>query len=389
MRRKRSRKKKLLRNHSIFDQELKRWKTVTQFSSDEYICSPRYQSKEILEALLFASMTKTSINSACSILRNQNRQCPSEETILRSIHKFDAETMEIYLNQILRNQYQNIPSKIRGVLQRKGILVIDFHTDPYYGSKTTPLTTVSQHKASTNRFFSYLTADIIHSRFGQTIAVHHRRGKTAVATMIGDLLAAIEQVFQPKLIIMDGEFSTIETCLLLEKKGIQFVARKGIRKNLQKYFTSDPIEQSPIFNSFQPVIYRKKDTNLSITLLTTVYYVHGKLKALSIPANSYLSVTEAIKLYSQRFKIETGYRDKHHFVAPTCSRQGSVRLILFVFSCILWNIWQLFRKKTTKSPHSMKPRKYRWKYCIDVIRVLWIGQELERRLNRQNLGVQM
>ncbi|MBD3200939.1 MAG: hypothetical protein GF316_13045, partial [Candidatus Lokiarchaeota archaeon] len=45
-------------------------------------------------------------------------------------------------------------------------------------------------------------------------------------------------------------------------------------------------------------------------------------------------------LYSKRFNIETGYRDKHKFQIFTCTKILSTRLLFFLIAILEWNCWQ-------------------------------------------------
>ncbi len=373
-----SHKKKIFGNHSVFDRELQRWKKQTIWKTDNFLSSPHYKAETVLESLIFASMTNNSLNTTCSILKQTDQECPSEETLLRIFREQDPETMETYLNQVLQDQYHDLPAKTRRVFQRKGMVIIDFHTDPYYGSETTPLIVKGQCKHSTTKAFSYLTADVVSRRFSQTIAVLFRRPQTSVATLVGDLIASIELFFTPKLILMDGEFPSVELCRLLIEKGISFIARKSITKRIRQELQQENKDVKSLLVGFQPVTYQSQKASDFITLSTTVYYLYQQLKALVMSPDLNFTPAQAKQLYSERFGIETGYRDKHFFQAPTCSRSASVRLVLVIMACLLWNIWQLFRGLSRRVDFHPIARKYLWRHRIAVIRFFWLVQMVKR-----------
>ena len=387
MRKEKIPKQKRLRNHSIFDKQLQRWKNGTTINKNNLLNSPQYDSHKVLDTLIFTGMTRSSLNSACKILNEQNNTSPSEETMLRIIRGIDPESMELYVNQILRDQYQNLPANNRRIFQRTGQIIIDFHTDPYYGSSDTPYIIKGKQKASTKQFFAYLTADLVSSRYSQTLAVMFRQPETSIATLVEDLLASITSIVQPKMILMDGEFAAVDLCQILINKGIQFIARKSISSRIRQHLEMELNDNDSIFNSFQSITYLNKAKTSSITLPTTCYYLHGTLKAIIKSPDCQLNASEAIKLYSTRFLIETGYRDKHKFQAQTCSRSASVRIFFFVLACILWNIWQIFLRTVIRTNKSSVRRKYQWKHRIPVIRLLWIGQTLEKWLKNTRMEV--
>ena len=79
----------------------------------------------------------------------------------------------------------------------------------------------------------------------------------------------------------------------------------------------------------------------SVKIYVTAYKLNGIIKVITKPLWDNLSVEDAIKLYEKRFKIDGGYKEKHTFQAVTSSRKWNVRLLLFLISILLWNVWRL------------------------------------------------
>ena len=79
----------------------------------------------------------------------------------------------------------------------------------------------------------------------------------------------------------------------------------------------------------------------SVHVHVAVVMVHGKLKAITKPIWHSQSVEEAEANYAMRFSIDSGYKDKHAFLARTSSRSWAVRLVLFLVSVLLENVWKL------------------------------------------------
>ena len=82
-------------------------------------------------------------------------------------------------------------------------------------------------------------------------------------------------------------------------------------------------------------------TGKSVHVHIAVQKVHGKLKAITKPIWHSQPVEDAVTNYERRFSIDAGYKDKHAFLARTSSRSWVVRLVLFLYSILLWNVWRL------------------------------------------------
>ena len=65
-----------------------------------------------------------------------------------------------------------------------------------------------------------MTADIYSPQEPQTIALVLRKPGVALETLFGELLARIELVLKPTLLLLDGEFAVVKIFEQLRKKGI-------------------------------------------------------------------------------------------------------------------------------------------------------------------------
>lgn len=78
-------------------------------------------------------------------------------------------------------------------------------------------------------------------------------------------------------------------------------------------------------------------------------------------ATSMRNVSESVEiwfyagLYRKIWDIETGYRDKNGFLIPTRPRKERFRILRFVLSCLLYNLWVFFRNGTRRP--SVSPTK--------------------------------
>jgi len=126
---------------------------------------------QFLKPLELASRTQTSLNDACMTYRAQKILCPSEETFLRQCRQEGEDLMELHFNHALQTQFLALPGKLRRQYRKHGVVIIDFHLDPYYGQPDNPYVVTGPRKQGTNLFYSYLTADLRTPRGQKTLAV--------------------------------------------------------------------------------------------------------------------------------------------------------------------------------------------------------------------------
>ncbi len=92
---------------------------------------------------------------------------------------------------------------------------------------------------------------------------------------------------------------------------------------------------------WQLVEIKDDSTGESVHVHVVVVVTHGKMKAITKPIWHSQPVEEAEANYNKRFSIDSSYKDKHAFLARTSSRSWVVRLVRFLASVLLENVWRL------------------------------------------------
>lgn len=372
----RSRKRSKLRvnpnlsNHSTYKNLRAQWRRQTPLKDLEALNTRDFFPKDFFKPLELASFENLSISCASMYFRALSQEIPSSETILDICHIEGEENMEIYLNHELEQQFLRLPSKIRRNFKRRGMIIIDFHTDPYYGERDNPNVVTMKKKHGTNKGYSYLTADLYSPKGCQTIALVQRKPGVAIETLFGDLLARIELILTPKLILMDGEFVAVKVLESLFEKRIPWIGRKSMTQRLQPlalaYKLTDNWKEQRQFTAIELLA---KDKRTSTTIHVTFQQTYEELKALAISPLLRITPDVAEAYYSLRFNIETGYRDKHLFQARTTAKTMDVRFFILLFAIVLWNLWQAFLIiAASKNPQTLD-RIAKWRRQARVIKL--------------------
>lgn len=366
-----------LTNHAAYKNLHAGWRKQILQNGLEMFQARDFAGIHFLRPLELASVENLSITSACTYYRARKLPCPSPELLLKRCREVPPEQMEIQVNHALEQQFQALPRKVRQGLRRQGMVIVDFHVDPYYGDPTTPYVTTGPVKQSTNRGFCYLTAELYAPGGNQTIAVVVRRPGERTTDLFWDLFNRIEFILQPKIFLLDGAFATVEILEGLQTRGIAFVARKAITRRLRPlalaYSLTDNWEA---LRTFRAIAFLDRTKTRETTVQVTFQQVQGAMKALVVAFGATLMPTDAEQLYRHRFSIETGYRDKHPFQARTCSRHLSVRLLLFLFAIMLWNLWQTFLYLVQQRQQPSGSCLILWRRQLRIIKLFLLRDEL-------------
>ena len=163
---------------------------------------------------------------------------------------------------------------------------------------------------------------------GETIISHTKR-----------LLNHIEKVISVKVVIFDGEFTTVEVLNLLLYKNLKFLGRKSrtprVKGHLNSYYGSPDWEKNRKWRLIELCSNRRKKKTVKVEIC--IQNIHNMMKALIKSPGWAITPKYADKLYNRRFHIETGYRDKHKFQLFTCTKILNTRLLTFLVAVLLWN----------------------------------------------------
>ena len=181
-----------------------------------------YKPNDLANVLIHASTsTANSIESAVQDLE----VCFSDKKIL------SADTAHIYLQDYHKDELLKSFAKINSFLSdfslirnTAQILAIDFHNNPYYGSKNTRGISGIKHKNGTSWGHSYMTTDIVGS-FNQTIDVISLMGLNKdYSILIEGILNRIRShLIIIEKILMDREFFNLKVIRALDKGNTKFI----------------------------------------------------------------------------------------------------------------------------------------------------------------------
>ncbi len=112
-----------------------------------------------------------------------------------------------------------------------------------------------------------------------TIACVHQKPGESVERFFSDLLARVELIWTPKLIVFDGKFTSVKIIDSLKRKGISFIGRKRITFRLHPlmlaYSSTDNWEELRKWHAMKFISVDKKVETL---VHVTFHRVHDVVK---------------------------------------------------------------------------------------------------------------
>ena len=204
-------------------------------------------------------------------------------------------------------------------------------------------------KGGTSKRLRYTTIKVVGGSMPMTIAVHptgmkHNRAHIARQLLEGNRRAGI----QSRMHLLDRGYYTADIMSVMMDMKQKFIVPakrngpivdiiesydRGECKALQRYTVQGKSRKATITLVITPKKNSKEDDPPKDRYLVfaTNFGIHeARSRLADIP-----------KIYKKRWGIETGYRVAKQIRPFTSSRNPSVRLVLFYFTMILYNLWVL------------------------------------------------
>jgi hypothetical protein len=330
------------RGHANYQKAHKRILSHPLKSETQYFQTHGFSTDQIFWPLETASTWKSSISSMTDLLRSSWDGCPSGEEVLKLLRDIPETDVEPLCNRLLLAQYQALPANIRQELAESGMLIMDKHEDPYWGDPKKVPAIKGQKQHDSYYHFVYFTCDIVSEHFRFTIYIMPYVEGFTLVKYVDPVVQYVRNIFPVKRIICDGEFPNVDVLLFSDRDLVPWTMRKSktsaVKNAIQCYIDDPDLLLNP---QWHEVEITGGTNHQSIKIHVTAYKLNGIIKVITKPLWDNLSVEDARKLYDKRFKIDGGYKEKHTFQAVTSSRKWSVRLVLFLISVLLWNVWRL------------------------------------------------
>ena len=203
------------------------------------------------------------------------------------------------------------------------MVAIDFHDREYYGDKNDVWIVGGKYKNGTCWFHRYATIEIISRRkrisvFALPIHVFLNSHKEIVVkTLIERVLKYVKKI---ELVLLDRGFFSSAVINTIEGMGLKFLM---------------PAVNNPKIKYIRKTVYGFKMGESRFNLI-----VKGNGKKKRKWATNLEDVPEKLeRIYSRRWRIETGYRTKKKFRITTTTRNPVIRFLFFVIELLLYNFW--------------------------------------------------
>ena len=307
-------------------------------------------SKELyLDILTYIALSRDFTQNGCRTYRKNNRKkrCPSATDLLYHITKVKSiDTIQKTFEKAFDFVYK-LALKSGVVDKRNAVdVAIDYTVWYYYGSKNDQMVLGTEPKNGTCWGYKFVSLSIVEYGKRLTLMVLPVGEFTDEQKLLEDLIGYARQKIKIKKLYIDRHFFAIDTINLFKKLELTFLmpAIKNARiKKLVKIIPAPTVIKKYIMGEKG----RYAEFNLVVVERDVKSKKDGKVRRkkfvyatnIDINENDMEFINKIPELYRKRWGIETSYRMKKGFRAQTTSKNYKVRLMYFMYSALLYNLW--------------------------------------------------
>ncbi len=292
-----------------------------------------YSKNEHLNLLISASL----VNGFAEGVSKSLGESPTAETLLSYIKS----QREARVKQIFDNL---IDGNVKDLRKRRKLRVpvpvaLDLHDVMYYGNhEETPMVIGTMHRDGSNYSFKYLTASVLADGERLIVAVTGLASGSELVSSTTQIVRKLQEELKIRIryLVFDGGFFHTNLLRFLEESGLKYIVRMAPTYKTKKmrlwqgrrftYTTSGHRRRESEQASFEVVVAYDKTKDYKYLFATNLPY-----KAETI-----------LRLFKNRWGIETSYRMSNQFLIKTTSRNYVVRLFYYLFACLVYNSWVMY-----------------------------------------------
>jgi putative transposase len=285
-------------------------------------------------------------NASESLIFDGYSNVPNGDTVRYHIKKNDIDEILKRFTFVFDSIFRE--AKKQGLLNSKVDLAIDWTSIKFYGKRDTKMVVGTKAERGTTKAYQFATVTIVekNKRFVLRALPLESRDSEHLKAIVENLLYYAKSKVQINRVFFDRGFYSVAIISTLKKMDIHFLMPAKKSKNIKKLAEKVKLPATRL--------YRLKSKNKG-TLVKLIFVESDKRSKNNNQANdekeigvfatnmslSSDEIKELYLLYSKRWGIETSYRMCNTFRTKTAATDYSIRLFLFLFSIVLYNLWVL------------------------------------------------
>ena len=278
--------------------------------------------------------------SARSFLYESTR----ERTPLGHNHRAHLRKLSISkIREMYRNAIRRIVDRLgeTDTFYRAGFVAIDTtEEDPFTGDRTGHEAEIIGTKENTDEYaYQWATVQLVGNAVPLVLDARPVKKGDSRREIVEDLLDSAQSLVHVDGVLMDREFDSQHLLEAISQRGLTYVVPK-------RMYTSEKAQARRLLKRGQDYYTAERGLHLGKNEWheTTFVYKRNPNSDRTDYRQYAVFMTNApagaVREYSYRWEIESGYKSIKRFMAATTSKDFALRFFYFAFACLLYSIWR-------------------------------------------------
>ena len=290
-----------------------------------------YAAWTYVQLLMNAAQANDYVETVCGL----DQGLPNADTLFWRLH--ECASLGLILQEYKRAVKRIIEAVKRQIRRRRFIIAIDETYDPVYGKiRNQWIHDYTNGVKGATGSYKYIAVSIVSGNLRFIILVIPVP-KINIGTdyYVKELLIFVKSLIQIDVLLLDRGFYTWGVIKILKELKLRYIILVPKYDKFREW-----LKKGAGLHEHQGILYRKEtkyDVKTYIALLPNYEGFDGVF-ASNI---KYKKIFSYVRYYKKRWSIETTFRVQDEVKIKTKSLRPVIRFALFLFECMLYNLWQL------------------------------------------------
>jgi IS4 transposase len=256
-------------------------------------------------------------------------------------HLRDLSVSEI--REMYRNAVERIVDRLgeTDVFYRSGLVAVDTtEEEPFTGNREGHEDEIIGTKEESDEYaYQWATVQLVGNAIPLVLDARPIRKGDSRQEIVEDLLDSAEDLVHVNGVLMDREFDSQHLLESIAERGLTYVVPK-------RMYTSEKAQAKRLLRRDQDYYTTDRKLHLGKNEWHETTFVYKRKEDSEQTDHRQYAVfmtnapAGAVREYSYRWEIESGYKSIKRFMAATTSKDFVLRFFYFAFACLLYSIWR-------------------------------------------------
>lgn len=305
------------------------------FNEEHQAKKAKYAAVAFVQLLMNAAQAKDYVECVSGL----DPELPNVDTLFWRLGK--CASFDLILQEYKKVVERSIETVKRQIRRRQIIVAIDETYEPFYGSKKNPwIHDYTNGVKGATGSYKFIVLSVVSGDLRYIIhAIPIPKISMEKDYYVKELLFFVQSLIPVEIVLLDRGFYTWGVIKALQELKCGYIILVPKNARFKEWLT-----QGAGLHEHHAELNRDKTTYELSTHIAVLpdYDGFDWIFATNI---KYDDIIRYVRYYKKRWGIETTFRVHDEVKIKTKSSKPMVRYALFIFGCMLYNVWQFFKKR--------------------------------------------